>query len=173
MLKAFSRLWLAMPPRVRRLAVLVKQTLFTVTVGAVVVDVDNKGRVLLCEHVFRSKPWGSPGGFVQKGESPEQAIRREVREETGLELEDLRLCFTRTSPKIAQIEIIFSGRASGEPRPDGFEIKQVRWFALDSLPPDLPPDQLDLIEHVLGRSAVDRGHRGSRMDEMELSWAAQ
>lgn len=38
-----------------------------------------------------SGAWYFPGGSLEEGESPEEAVRREIREETGLEVEDLRL----------------------------------------------------------------------------------
>lgn len=58
-----------------------------VTVGAVITD--PAGRVLLCRSAKWSDKWGIPGGKVQRGEPMEAALRREVREETGLELGEL------------------------------------------------------------------------------------
>ena len=46
-----------------------------------------QGQVLLLHHVFRTRcPWGPPGGWLQHGEDPVHALRRELREETGLEI---------------------------------------------------------------------------------------
>ncbi|MEP6912843.1 MAG: NUDIX hydrolase, partial [bacterium] len=58
---------------------------FAVTAGAVITD--NQGRVLLLKHRFRpGTGWGMPGGFMQEGEQPEEALRRDLREEVGLEV---------------------------------------------------------------------------------------
>ena len=47
-----------------------------------------QGEVLLLHHVFRRRcPWGPPGGWLQHDEDPVQALRRELREETGLEIQ--------------------------------------------------------------------------------------
>jgi phosphoglycolate phosphatase len=58
------------------------------TVGALVVDLT--GRCLMIRTHKWSHRWGIPGGKIQRGESCEAALRREVMEETGLELEEVR-----------------------------------------------------------------------------------
>ena len=64
-------------------------------VGAVSAIFNDTGQVLLLEHVFRPHfSWGLPGGWVERDESPADAIRRELEEELGLEVEikQLLLC---------------------------------------------------------------------------------
>jgi ADP-ribose pyrophosphatase YjhB (NUDIX family) len=57
-------------------------------VGAVGVVFDAQGRVLLVEHAFRTDyPWGLPGGWVEPGEEPAAAVKRELREELGLDID--------------------------------------------------------------------------------------
>jgi ADP-ribose pyrophosphatase YjhB (NUDIX family) len=52
---------------------------------------DDEGHILLLEHVFRAdRGWGVPGGFINKGEQPEQALRRELREEVDIEIDDVK-----------------------------------------------------------------------------------
>ncbi|MGF9641836.1 NUDIX hydrolase [Paenibacillus sp. MABNS29] len=55
---------------------------------------NDAGEVLLLKHVYRKQPWGIPGGWMEL-EQPEIALQREVREETGLEVEITSLA---TSP---------------------------------------------------------------------------
>jgi phosphoglycolate phosphatase-like HAD superfamily hydrolase/ADP-ribose pyrophosphatase YjhB (NUDIX family) len=59
-----------------------------VTVGAVIFD--EAGRVLMIRTHKWSNLWGIPGGKTEFGESSEEALRRELREETGLEITDIR-----------------------------------------------------------------------------------
>ena len=62
------------------------------TVGAIFNDA---GQVLLIEHVFRPHfPWGLPGGWIERNESPAETIRRELEEELGLtvEIKQILLC---------------------------------------------------------------------------------
>jgi len=56
--------------------------------GVVGVVFDEQGRVLLVEHVFHPYvPWGLPGGWVDRRESPAEAVQREFREEVQLNIE--------------------------------------------------------------------------------------
>jgi mutator protein MutT len=147
--KVLGALWRHSPKSVRRWGVRLVEPRFTVTAGAVILD--ERGRVLLLNHVFRvGSGWGIPGGFVEKGEQPEDALRRELREEIGLELEHAEIAFVRTLKKPAQVEIIFRCRARrGSGNQQSIEIKSAEWFTLDSLPSKLPKDQCQLIERAL------------------------
>ncbi|HEX8775897.1 MAG TPA: NUDIX domain-containing protein [Pyrinomonadaceae bacterium] len=148
--KLLGALWRGAPKSVRRWGVRLVEPRFTVTAGAVVCD--ESGRVLLLEHVFRAgSGWGIPGGFIERGEQPEEALRRELREEIGLELDGAELAFVRTLKRPAQVEVIFRCRARGSPGSHSMEIKSAQWFALDSLPAGLARDQRRIIERALKR----------------------
>jgi mutator protein MutT len=106
--------------------------------------------VLLLKHRFRPGPgWGMPGGFIEAGEQPADALRRELREEVRLEVEKLRLFTTRVFKRPKQVEIIFTAHAMGDPDPLSFEIQKAAWFTLDELPNRLPKHQAELIMRAL------------------------
>ncbi len=131
-----SGVWRRLPRRGRRAGVLLTQSRFTVTVGAVILDPQN--RVLLLEHRFRpGNGWGVPGGFINPQEQPEDAIRRELREEIGLEVEQLEIAFITTLQQYQQVEIIFRATPGNEAQPRSFEICQAAWFELNALPDGL------------------------------------
>jgi 8-oxo-dGTP diphosphatase len=64
-------------------------SVLTNAVGAVVTD--PAGRVLLCQQRNGHRLWGLPGGRIRPGESPVQAVIRDIREETGMETEVIDL----------------------------------------------------------------------------------
>jgi len=153
--KILAGLWLGAPVAVRRAGVWLTQPRFAVTAGAVVRD--ERGRVLLLGHVLRrGSGWGIPGGFIHAGEDPEEAVRREVREEIGLELEGVELAFVRTLTRGRQVEIIFRARMAADAlggRAESFEIERAEWFATDALPAGLTEDQRGLIRRALAGAA--------------------
>jgi 8-oxo-dGTP pyrophosphatase MutT (NUDIX family) len=69
-----------------------------ILVGAVVVMVDEHGRILLQQRKFPKGSWGLPGGLMELGESTEDVARREVFEETRLTVEDLKLINVYSGP---------------------------------------------------------------------------
>ena len=145
-------LWRRVPSRIRRLSMRLTQERFTVTAGALIFN--DAGEVLLLKHRFRAgSGWGIPGGFLEAGEHPEQAMRRELREEVGLELEQVEIFTARTFRKPRQVEILFRARASvntnGAVSSQTMEVERAGWFALHSLPNGLPKDQRDLIERAV------------------------
>jgi len=128
------------------------QPRFTVTAGAIITN--SEGRVLLLHHRFRpGSGWGIPGGFIKRGEQPDQAIRRELREEVGLEVKDLSLFKTRAFRKSRQVEIVFRCQALGETEQLSFEIKRLGWFDPRELPNELPRDQAALIKLAVADGA--------------------
>ena len=150
MLKQFlGAIWRYLPRRVRYRLTRIGQQRFTVTTAAVIFD--EEGRVLLLEHVFRRMGWGIPGGFLNSGEQPEEGLRRELREEIGVELTNVESLYVRGLRKLRQVEIHFRARVVGTPEPRSFEIKRAQWFAVDQLPPELSKDQRRLIDRALPR----------------------
>ena len=144
-------IWRHLPGGLRRRAVRLGQSRFTVTAGAFIFDDDK--RILLLEHFFRpDSGWGIPGGFLNKGEQPEDALRRELREEVGIELDKVQFLFARTLRRPGQIEMYFRAKAIGEPQPCSFEIKRAQWFMLDEIPAELSNDQRRLIQRTLAMS---------------------
>ena len=142
-----GKIWKLMPRRLRVLVSRRVQTKFTVSAAGVIVN--GTGKVLLLNHVLRpDSGWGVPGGFLERGEQPETAFRREIKEETGLEHCDVSLYRSRTLGR--HIEIIFTARAIDEPRILSKEILEFGWFTAETVPPDMSLDQQFLVRRALG-----------------------
>ena len=131
----------------RRWTMRLAHTRFTVTAGAVIFN--DKREVLLLKHRFRAgSGWGLPGGFMEQGEQPIEALRRELREEIGLELDDVEVFAARSFRKPKQVEVLFRARANARVKSLTIEVERAEWFALDSLPKGLPRDQRVYIERA-------------------------
>jgi len=144
--------WRAVPGRVRRGGVWLIEPRFAVTAAAVVIN--EARQVLLLKHVLRKgSGWGIPGGFLEKGEQPEDALRRELCEETGLEIERAEIVAARTLLKSRQIELLYLcyAKNGSHAQAQSLEIKSAAWVSLDRLPPELGRDQRRLIEYALGK----------------------
>lgn len=103
---------------------------------AVIVLIERDDRILLARgRQFPPGRWGIIAGFVEPGESLEYAVRREVREEVGIELTDVRYAASQPWPFPHAIMLGFTARwASGEIQLDERELAEAGWFGIDELP---------------------------------------
>ena len=135
-----------LPGNIRLRLVRMTQEKFTVSAAAVVLN--NRKEVLLLNHVLRPySGWGLPGGFIERGEQPEDAIKREVREETGIELESVRQISVRVHAR--HVEMVFAAVSNQTPKIKSREIMEVGWYAQDKIPSGLPRSQRAVIESVV------------------------
>jgi len=139
-------IWRKLPPSVRMKIVRVTQKKFTATVAVIIEN--EMGEVLLLDHVLRpASGWGIPGGFLEYGEQPAEAVKRELREEIGLELKNLEMVRVRTSGR--HIEILFRARANGTASVKSREINALGWFEVDKMPEKMSRIQKTIIEDLL------------------------
>jgi len=122
---------------------------------AVLVGVIRGDSILLARGHSFPKPWYSLiAGFVEPGETLEQCAAREVREETGIEIGEIRYFGSQPWPFSHSLMIAFTARyLSGEIKLDTRELKDAGWFARAALP-DLPG------ELSLSRKLIDWFNRG-------------
>jgi ADP-ribose pyrophosphatase YjhB (NUDIX family) len=121
-------------------------------VGVVGIGVDERGRVLLARHTFGSPRWRLLGGFIARAERLEDALRREIEEETGLSVEIGPLLEAAAGYRWARIELVYAYRLAGGAERLSGEISELRWFPPDELP-DVRADQRGLIERHAVRAA--------------------
>jgi len=104
--------------------------------------VRHKNEILLIERKNEPLGWALPGGFVDLGESVEQAVVREVFEETGLKLVNAKQFHVYSQPGrdprgIQVASVVFSGETEGEPSA-GDDAGQAQFFSLKEFPRHLP-----------------------------------
>lgn len=113
--------------------------------GVSAVVVDDGGRVLLTQRADNQR-WAVVSGILEPGEEPGPAVLREIREETGVEAELVRVTSVDTAGPItypngdvaSYLDVCFLARAvSGDARVCDDENLDVRWFPADALPSDL------------------------------------
>lgn len=125
---------------------------------AVIVRITRGDRIMLAHNKnFPEGVFSHIAGFVEAGENLEQALRREVREEVGLELEDIRFFGAQPWPMPHSLMTAFTARCpEGDPRPDGREILDARWFDREALPGMPAPGSIawDMIRDYLDTPPV-------------------
>ena len=97
-----------------------------------------RGKSLLLARAnrFPAGTFSALAGFVEAGESIEECIHREVREEVGIEVTKLEYFASQSWPFPHSLMIAFTAEyAGGEMRPCDDEIAEAHWFSLDALPP--------------------------------------
>ncbi len=117
-------------------------------VGVTGLGVDAAGRVLLARHRFGAPQWRFLGGFLHPKERVEDALVREVREETGLAIEVGPILEVVTGYRWARVELVFAFRVTGGTPALTAEVAELEWFSPDRLP-DVRADQRGLIERHL------------------------
>ena len=101
---------------------------------------DEQGRVLFVRHSYGNRSWIFPGGGQKGDEAADESTVREMREETGLEVETTRLVgvyLSRLSYKRDNIFVFECKQVGGTLKQVGGEIAEACWF-----PPDAPPEPL-------------------------------
>ncbi|MCF0182882.1 MAG: NAD(+) diphosphatase [Bacteroidaceae bacterium] len=116
---------------------------------AVIVRVERGDEILLVRaRNFRGDYYGLVAGFVETGESLEDCVRREVREETGIEIADIRYFDSQPWPFPSGLMVGFTARyVSGSVRLQHSELASGGWFRRDNLPPI--PDKASIARRLI------------------------
>lgn len=131
--------------------------------GASVVVVNGRGEILL--HKRRDNGcWAFPGGAVDVDERVEDTARREILEETGLTIREMRLFGVYSGPdmhhvypngdEISNVDVLFvSDNFTGALSPDHLESDEARFFPLGDLPESIsPPCAREVRDYARSRS---------------------
>lgn len=139
---------------------------FRVAVSALIFE---GGRVLLA-HRRDINWWNLPGGGMEAGETVDEALRREVYEETGLIVEIEQLVGVYSKPQKQEVVFTFRCRVTGGVLTKTTESRECRYFAPADLPPNTLPKHRQRIEDALlnQQRAILRDQRSSTEEDQGL-----
>lgn len=140
-------------------------------IGTFALIFDDAGRILI--GLRRDANWWNlPGGGMEVGETVEQTVIREVREETGLEVEVERLVGVYSKPQKQEVVLTFLCRITGGTLlASSEENRENHYFPTDALPQNLLPKHRQRIEDALlhQQSAVLRTQSTSTEEDQGLT----
>lgn len=121
--------------------------------------------IVLIERKNPPHGWAIPGGFIDYGESAEAAAIREAREETTLEIGDLRLFGVYSAPhrdpRHHTLSVVFAAKAQGVPRAAD-DALSIGVFTQSNLPAPLAFDHADILDDFFNSLDAARGVEGQR-----------
>jgi len=130
----------------------------------------HQGQVLLA-HRRDIDWWNLPGGGMEIGETVEEALRREVVEETGLEVDIERLVGVYSKPQKQEVVLTFCCHITGGVLTSTEESRECRFFVPNDLPFNTLPKHRQRVEDALlnQTGAIIRDQRSSSQDDQRRS----
>jgi len=139
------KIWRLFPSWLQAVLSRIIRPLFQVFAAAVIFD-ENKNIFLVKSTYQRFHPWGLPGGSLEYGEHPEQAVIREVWEETGLSICIERLLLVN-SWLPDRVGLYYLCRITDGTFQPSDEVSEFNYFSVDDLP-DVRALDIDIIKKL-------------------------
>jgi ADP-ribose pyrophosphatase YjhB (NUDIX family) len=145
--KVLLQIWRILPAWLQNILSRIIRPLFQVFAAAVIFD-ENKNILLVKSTYQRFHPWGLPGGSLEYGEHPEEAVIREVWEETGLNVSIERLLLVN-SWLPDRVGLYYLCRIMDGTFHPTEEVSEYAYFSLEALP-DIRPIDIEMIRRLHG-----------------------
>ncbi|MBK8780909.1 MAG: NUDIX domain-containing protein [Anaerolineales bacterium] len=144
MMKILLRIWRMLPLWVHFFAAKLVRPRFRAAVAALIFD--EQGRILLFKHTYRKFEWGIPAGGLEHREQPADAIVREFREETSMQIEIERLLTVVSAREDHHISMVYLCRIFSGEFKESLEISEMKYFSVDDLPAMMLTTEKELIK---------------------------
>ena len=145
--RVLLKIWRVLPIWLQMVLSRLIRPLFQVFAAAVILD-DDKNILLVKSTYNRFHPWGLPGGGLEYGEHPEEAVIREVWEETGLRVYVEKLLLINTL-RPDRVGMYYLCRIIGGTFYPSDEVSEFAYFSLDRLP-DVRTFDRDMLRRLHG-----------------------
>jgi len=127
------------------------------TIGVFGIITDNEGRVLLC-HRRDYDLWNLLGGGVEDGESPWDALVREIKEETGLDARPIHLTGVYSKPNKNEVVLSFVCQITGGEITLTDEADKIEYFEVEQIPKNTSQKQIERINEYFSDKSKTRFH---------------
>jgi len=153
-MEILTKIWrrLQLPKSIQLFVMRFFQDQFLIGVTGIILN--SKNEILLFKYNYRQTEWGLPGGYIKAKEHPQEALEREIEEESGFVVsvdEELKI---RTDRESARIDIGFVGKLMGGEFRKSSEVTDAKFFSFDNLPMLISKQQLFIIEQTLYRKKL-------------------
>lgn len=118
------------------------------TIGVFAIIFDDKKRILFCHRTDRDM-WNLPGGRLKKGEAPWEGVVREVKEETGFDVEVEKLTGIYSKPHEDDIVIQFACNIIGGEMKINDEADKIKYFAFSEIPSNTAQKQVERVKNLI------------------------
>ncbi len=147
-MRILAKIWrmLHLPKSIQLFVMRIFQDQFLIGVTGIILN--DKNEILLFKYSYRQTEWGLPGGYIKAKEHPQEALEREIEEESGLVVsvdEELKI---RTDRESARVDICFVGKLMGGEFKKSSEVLEAKFFSFNDLPL-ISKQRLFLIEQML------------------------
>ena len=148
-METLSKIWrmLRLPKSIQLFVMRLFQDQFLIGVTGIILD--EKNEILLFKYSYRQTQWGLPGGYIKAKEHPQEALEREIEDESGFVVsvdEELKI---RTDRESSRLDIGFVGKLMGGEFRKSSEVSEAKFFSFDDLPLLISKQQLFIIEQTL------------------------
>ena len=127
---------------------------------------DEQNKILLC-HRLDYDLWNLPGGTMELGESPWECVIREVKEETGLNAEIIRLAGIYNKPEKSELVFSFICRVVSGKISLNEEADKIEYFSIKDIPQNTSPKQLErIMDAIKEKTIVYKNQNGKSSIEL-------